>query len=406
VKSTSLRRGIAMPLFFSVFVAILFVFISCQKKKEIHQDQIKTASDGPALPSVPYQYPVGGNNYLATLGRVLFYDKNLSADGSVSCGSCHQQVYGFADNKKFSTGANGLLTPRNTHAITKVNNSRFWDGKNQMIFNDSINLCTGFGGYTTPDTIICMNVISSSTSVFKDPITIPFITNSEMSLSMTEVCNKLSKLKYYTKLFNDAFPGDSVKISEKNIHKALGTFLDNIVPSNSNFDQIIALGGTKFSPEEMDGWNIFNGKGKCNLCHKANNAFGGSPGQFEDIGLDLVYNDPGRKDISFSSKDEGRFHIPSLKNISLTAPYMHDGRFRSLSQVIDFFSEGIQNSPNISSAFSSHPITDSNGNFVSGGTVQQLNLTPAEKEHLLAFLNTLTDYTLVSDQKFADPFKH
>jgi cytochrome c peroxidase len=406
MKNTSPRLGIAMPLFFSVFVAILFVFISCQKKTAMHQDPTRVSSDGPALPSVPYEYPVGGNNYVATLGRVLFYDKNLSADGSVSCGSCHQQAYGFADNKKFSTGANGLLTPRNTHAITKINNSRFWDGKNQMIFNDSINQCTGFGGYTTPDTVICMNVISSSSSVFKDPISIPFITNSEMSLSMTEVCNRLSQLPYYTKLFNDAFPGDSAMISERKIHKALGTFLDNMIPSNSKFDQIIASGGTRFSPDEMDGWNIFNGKGKCNLCHKANNAFGGSPGQFEDIGLNLSYVDPGRKDISFSSNDEGRFHIPSLKNISLTAPYMHDGRFRSLAEVIDFFSEGIQNSPNISSAFSANPITDINGNFVPGGTVQQIHLTTTEKEHLLAFLNTLTDNTLVTDPKFADPFKH
>ena len=407
MKNTSPYSGIAVSFFCLAFIATLFVFVSCQKKTELHPNTIIASADGPTLPLVPYEYPVGGNNHLATLGRVLFYDKNLSDDKSVSCGSCHQQAYGFADNKQFSTGANGLITPRNTHSLAKMNNSRFWDGKNQTMFNDSINQCTSFGGYTSPDTIICTNVISStSQSVFKNPISIPFVTNSEMSLSMTEVCNRLSKLSYYNQLFNDAFPGDSLKISEKNIHKALGTFLDNIIPSHSRFDQIIAAGGTQFSPEEMDGWNIFTGKGKCIQCHAANNAFGGSPGQFEDIGLDQTYFDFGRMSISGLSNDAGRFHIPPLRNISLTAPYMHDGRFRSLTEVIDFFSEGVHNSPNISSAFTTNPVKDMNGNFIPGGTVQQLNLTASEKTNLRIFLGTLTDYTMVNDVKLSDPFKH
>jgi cytochrome c peroxidase len=409
MKIKPLWYGAALAFFGTAFSLMLFVFVSCSKKVNTEPAAVvnSSASNNLSLPAVPYEYAVGGNNHLATLGRVLFYDKNLSGDKSVSCGSCHQQAYGFADNKKFSTGANGSQTIRNTHVITKNINSRFWEGKNQTTFNDTTNPClttiTG-SGYNTNSNTLCQTVITQN-SIFKNPISIPFLTRSEMNMDMAELCKRLAALPYYTELFKNAFKSDFA-ITETNIQTALGTFLDNITSDNSRFDKLVASGGTQFSADEMAGWNIFTGKGKCSQCHKPNNAFAGSPGQFEDIGLDLSYTDQGRRAISSSFADEGKFHVPPLKNISLTAPYMHDGRFRSLGEVINFFSEGVNDSPNLSSAMSSHPVRDFTGGFTSGGMhATHLQLTPTEKTSLLAFLNTLTDYTIVSDVRLSDPFK-
>jgi cytochrome c peroxidase len=151
---------------------------------------------------------------------------------------------------------------------------------------------------------------------------------------------------------------------------------------------------------------VFNGRGKCADCHLATSSFSGNDGQFEDIGLDLVYTDLGRGAITNSFQDNGRFHVPSLKNVALTAPYMHDGRFKTLTDVVNFFSEGIQSSPNLSSALTANPQSNGNGGYYTGGTAVPLGLTATEKSNLVAFLQTLTDNSLVTDVRYSDPFKH
>jgi cytochrome c peroxidase len=415
---------------------IAVVFISCRKKEHIDIDQVlpiglKPTATNPWLPSTPYNYQVGGNNDLATLGRVLFYDKNLSLDKSVSCGSCHQQGHGFADNRAFSIGVQGLQTPRNTHALTSINNSRFWDGKNEFVitstssttstitttttFTESITSCTDASTYTS-NVVSCTTFTMSSTTNttininqsirFISPLTIPFLTPSEMNMDRVDLCDRLATIPYYNYLFQKAFGSVKPLISETNIQMALGTFMDNITSSNSKFDQV-ALGSAQFTQEEQDGMNIFRGKGKCTLCHNENNSFGGNQGQFEDIGLDNGHTDLGRGGVTNSVPDQGKFHVPSLKNVGLTAPYMHDGRFKTLEEVVDFFDSGVKKSQNLSSAMSAHPSSNANGTFTSGGvTPSPLNLTQDEKSNLVAFLRTLTDNTQATDIRFSNPFKH
>lgn len=418
MKTKLSRYRVAIALFVPILM-ILVTTVSCSKKVAAMPEHKKSSTD-PELPPVAYSYAVGGNNDLATLGRVLFYDKNLSGDRTVSCGSCHQQQFGFADNKKLSTGAYGVLASRNTHIITQSDNSRFWDGKNQVVFNNIVTSCSTS---TVTTTVLTSNysVTTSSTvtttsttcleeliqaAVFTNPVKIPFITTGEMNIGLQELRQRISSIPYYSELFSKAFPGNSTPVTETNIELALGVFMDNFVSGNSKFD-MVNNGSAQFTPEEADGFNVFNGKGKCSLCHKPDNNFAGKPGQFEDIGLDAFYGDQGRKRLTNLVSDEGRFHVPTLKNISLTAPYMHDGRFRTLNEVVDFFDNGVQQSVNLSTAMSAHPTPDGNGGFIGGATnIQPLSLTSTEKANLVEFLKTLTDYAIINDKKLSDPFKH
>jgi cytochrome c peroxidase len=351
-------RSSSLVFFASLILTASIIFTSCNKKwvEPSYNEGYKPTPAGPWLPS--------GKIDLFTLGRVLFYDKNLSMDKSVSCGSCHQQAHGFADNKAFSTGYNGLQTTRNAHSILNTNNSHFWDGR---IDN------------------------------YLQATAVPLQTHSELNMpDLDSLCRRLAAVYYYPDFFKQAAPYYTTDISPDNIELALSTFISSISASNSKYDQAYpsAQSGLSasaaLSPQELNGLAIFTGKGKCSLCHDPANDFGGQPGRFEDIGLDLVYKDLGRGAITNNSTDNGKFQIPSLRNSSLTAPYMHDGRFNTLNDVVDFFSEGVTNSANLSNV------------LTAGGTA----LTPAEKSDLLAFLLTLTDMSKINDVNYSDPFKH
>ena len=364
----------------SLFVVLLALY-SCRKTEYTHVNNTSESyPNNPQLPPQTYVYPNGDNN-LATLGRVLFYDKNLSLDKSVACASCHQQAYGFADNKAFSTGFGGLQTPRNAHTIINTNNSRFWDGKVQPQTS---------GYENQPQTL-----------------SVPFQSHVELNMTdMSVLSNRLSALPYYQYLTQKAF-GNSF-LSEENIERALGSFMDNITSSNSKYDQAFpTIAGVQptavFTAQELNGKAIFDQK--CATCHSPSNGFGGSMDQFEDIGLDASYKDLGRGTITSFSSDNGKFQVPSLKNISLTAPYMHDGRFNTLSEVVDFFSNNINSSPNLSSAFTLHPYFNGTS-YSTGGTAVPMGFTPTEKSELVAFLNTLSDQGQVSDVRYSNPFKH
>ncbi|MFI5141828.1 MAG: cytochrome-c peroxidase [Bacteroidia bacterium] len=367
-------RYSSLVFFAGLLVLVSTIFISCQPQwvEPSHHEGIKPTPTGPWLPS--------GKIDLFTLGRVLFYDKNLSQDKSVSCGSCHQQAHGFADNKAFSIGYGGLQTTRNAHSILNTNNYHFWDGR----INNYLNA-----------------------------IAVPLQTHSELNMTdLDSLCKRLAAIYYYPDLFKQASPYSTTDISPATVELAISTFITSINASNSKYDQ--AYPSTQsghsatatLSPQELNGMAIFNGKGKCSLCHSPTNDFGGKPGQFEDIGLDLVYNDLGRGAITNNGGDNGRFQVPALKNISLTAPYMHDGRFKTLSEVVDFFSNNINSSANLSSALTAHPIPDGNGGYLTGGTAVPVGLTATEKSDLVAFLLTLTDMSQINDVNYSDPFKH
>ena len=302
--------------------------------------------------------PIVTNNG-ATLGRVLFYDKHLSLNNSVSCGSCHHQSRAFADPIALSKGFEGRETTRNSMAIINpgLNNSLFWDSRASSVRNMSLE---------------------------------PVKNHIEMGLESMEVLkNKLNELEYYPALFEKAY-GTNV-INEERISDAISQFLVSMVTFDSKFDQGIEQEFENFSSLEQLGMQLFTSN--CSGCHGndsfgAADSFGGDYQQSEgtaNIGLDLHYTDNGR--------GNGKFKIPALRNIALTSPYMHDGRFNSLEEVIEHYNSGVQNHP------------DLDDKLKNGNNPIRMNLSDLQKQALIAFLNTLTDESYITNEKFSNPFQ-
>ncbi|MCB0598393.1 MAG: cytochrome-c peroxidase [Lewinellaceae bacterium] len=301
----------------------------------------------------------------ATLGRVLFYDRQLSINNSVACGSCHRQESAFADGKKGSEGFGGKVTPRNSMGIVNValNNNLFWDSR----------------------------IASLREMVIK-----PVQNHIEMGMESMEVLSqKLAKSSYYPPLFEAAF--GTPQVTEDRIAQALTQFLSSMITANSKFDHAQENNFAAFSELEKMGMSLFQSeRAKCSSCHSGPNfsapdgpgdPYGGSDIKgTANIGLDLVYQDQG--------KGDGQFKIPSLRNIALTAPYMHDGRFNTLEEVVEHYNSGIQ----------AHAKLDPKL-IGPDGNPQRLNLDAMEKAALVAFLKTLTDEQLVQDPRFSDPFR-
>ena len=302
----------------------------------------------------------------ATLGRVLFYDPKLSLNNSVSCASCHKQKAAFSDPARFSKGFGGKITPRNSMAITNsaINNNLFWDSR-----------------------------VHSVSQLVLEPVQ----NHIEMGMeSIEELEKKLAKVNYYPELFAKAF-GDE-QVSGERIASALSQFVVALVSSDSKFDTGIESGFQNFSALEKLGHELFfSERTQCSGCHAGGNFAapdfpGGEYGQpgvqgTASIGLDLVSADPG--------KGNGLFRIPSLRNVALTAPYMHDGRFNSLEEVIDHYNSGIQAHPELDTK-----LQDENG------LPRRMSLNSLEKKALVAFLHTLTDSSLIVKEKYSDPFRY
>lgn len=309
------------------------------------------------------------NSNIATLGRVLFYDKKLSLNNTVSCGSCHHQDKAFADGQQFSKGFEGKITSRNSMGITNaiLQNNLFWDSRAKSIHDLSLQ---------------------------------PVKNHIEMGMeNMDRLVAKIQETDYYKPLFQKAYSNQ--QITPEKISMALSEFVGSITSNRSRFDQGLETNFAQFTELEKLGKEIFHSdRAKCSSCHAGNNfsAEDGPSGTYgssfsgtdlrgaTNIGLDLDYKDNGFGD--------GKFKIPGLRNVSLTAPYMHDGRFKSLEDVVDHYSSGVKPHRALDTKF-----TDGKGN------VKQLNLNSLEKKALVAFLHTLTDQEMISDPKWSDPFQ-
>ena len=297
----------------------------------------------------------------ATLGRVLFYDTRLSANGSISCGSCHVQKSGFADPKPGSQGFAGGTTDR--HAMNLVNlryhprGRFFWDER---------------GGN------------------LESMVLLPVENRLEMGQDLTRLPEVLARDERYPGLFKSAF-GDSA-ITKERMARALAQFLRALVSYRSKYDEgRAAVASSKedfanFTPQENRGKALF--LRNCALCHLPDQDAHFIMIEPVNTGLDedIVATDGGVGDISLNPREVGFFKSPSLRNVEVTGPYMHDGRFATLDAVLDHYSSGGKN----------HPIKDVR--------VQPLHLTSSEKAALVAFLKTLTDPHFLSDPRFSDPF--
>jgi cytochrome c peroxidase len=309
------------------------------------------------IDNTPPNNPV--TNAGATLGRVLFYDKRLSANNTVACGSCHLQANGFTDPVPLSRGFAGGLTGRNSMSLANARyfgpGSFFWDGR---------------------------------AATLEDQTLMPIQDAVEMGLTLDELVAKVGAEAYYPPLFEAAF--GTPQVTSERISLALAQFVRSMVSYQAKYDAGVALNFSNFTPQENLGRQIFNGRGRCNVCH-ITDAFVAPNAR--NNGLDAVSTDNGLGDVTGNPADNGKFKVSSLRNIALGGPYMHDGRFPNLAAVIEFYNAGVQPHPNLDPTLRQP-----------NGQPRRLDLTQNEKDALVAFLNTLTDQTFITDPKFSDPF--
>lgn len=303
------------------------------------------------FPEATYTFknnPVTANGF--ELGRALFYDPILSVDSTVACANCHQQARGFSDPvHRFSKGVGEASGVRNAPALQNLafENLFFWDGGvNHLDF-------------------VPINAITSEI---------------EMGETLAHVAEKLQNNPRYELLFREAFGTNDID-SQKMLH-ALSQFLAMLVSANSRYDKYVRNEGVQLSADELEGLELF--KTRCSGCH-ATELF--TDGSFRNNGLDSNFDkDPGRQVITEAPSDRGKFKVPSLRNAELTYPYMHDGRFKTLEEVIDHYRNDIRDSETLD------PVLKN-----------RLQITDGEKVKIIAFIKTLTDREFLNDKRFRFP---
>tara|TARA_R110002096_G_scaffold295620_1_gene489990 strand:- start:311 stop:1840 length:1530 start_codon:yes stop_codon:yes gene_type:complete len=315
-----------------------------------------------ATDNTPMNNPI--TNAGATLGRVLFYDVKLSANDTTSCASCHQQENGFSDPNKLSVGFDGGLTGRHSMSLA---NARFYQ-RGRFFWDERA-------------------------ATLEEQVLMPIQDGVEMGMTLTELESKLADVPYYPPLFEDAF-GDGT-ITSNRISKALAQFVRSIVSFNTKYDAAFTSGGNGnfeavYTEQELQGLVLFgqgdNRAGRTLGCTRCHGTRAHISDNIHNNGLDItVTGDDGA--------GNKRFKAPSLRNIALTAPYMHKGRFETLEEVTNFYDSGVQAHPNLDSRLTGP-----------GGRPRRLNMTNEEKAALISFLHTLTDENLQTDVKFSDPF--
>jgi cytochrome c peroxidase len=358
-----------MKYLFVIF-CIVAIFISCRKDKIGYTPtpyELEIPSHFPSM-IIPENNPMTKEG--VSLGRMLFYEERLSGDNSMSCATCHAPENSFTDPNQFSTGIDGIAGTRNSMALINLGWQKFffWDGRAKSLEEQIL-----------------------------EPIPNPL----EMHQKWKDAVSKLQQDVEYRNMFYKAFGEegiDSIKVS-----KAIAQFIRTMISGSSKYDVMYKFENSlplnsvdqsilsSISPEEWAGYDLFkslNGA-DCLHCHSGILMH---INKFSNNGLDATFTDLGRGAITGSSNDMGRFKIPTLRNIALTAPYMHDGRFGTLDEVIEHYSSEVVSSPTID------PLME----HLSSGGVQ---LDSQEKYLLKKFLMTLTDYSFINNPEFQDPKK-
>ena len=354
--------------------ALLILFIaatvfSCRKDQIVFESTPYTI----AIPSHFPQMNIPENNPMTEqgveLGRFLFYEKKLSGDNTMSCASCHQLNSSFADNVPLPTGIQGVEGTRNSMPLFNLGWDEFftWDGRKATL---------------------------------EDQILEPVPNPVEMHLKWKDAVSKLQLNVDYRNKFFRAFGEegiDSIKVS-----KAIAQFIRTIVSSSSKFDVMYKAENSlplsvqenqifeNIEAETWAGYDLFKSLNGADCFHCHNGPLMRVK-KFSNNGLDQTFSDNGRSLVTQNDNDRGKFKVPSLRNLSFTAPYMHDGRFNTLEEVIEHYSSGIQESETID------PLIE----FSAQGGVQ---LDALEKEWLKKFLLALNDTIFINNPNFKDPF--
>jgi cytochrome c peroxidase len=299
-------------------------------------------------PMIPDGNPVTSEK--VALGQKLYFDPRLSKDDSVSCATCHDPLHAFAEPRPVSLGVGGAKGTRNAPTVLNAAflQEQFWDGRAPTLEEQS-----------------------------KGPLVNPV----EMAMpDHAAVEKKVQALPEYAPLFESAFGDEKVTIDR--IAQAIASFERTLITLEAPIDRFIAGDTKAISAAAQRGWELFNGKARCNTCH-------GHVGAFPMFTDELYHNlgigsDPGRFAISKEPKDTGAFKTPHLRNVAKTAPYMHDGSEATLALVIDFYNRGGNPNPNLD------------------GGMRPLALTDAEKADLVALLETFTSDDLARFEKLAE----
>jgi cytochrome c peroxidase len=316
------------------------------------------------MPDLPMDNPLIEER--VSLGQKLFQDPAFSKDNSISCLACHNPEKGFSDPRRFSIGIHGDPGTRNSMTLLNLawKKSFFWDGR--------------------------------ATSL-RQQVLMPIQEHDEMDESLSNVAEKLSSNPMYPPLFEKAF--GSPQISPEKISLALEQFVLTLTSYRSKFDLAMA-GLTQLTPEEQKGFELFMTEFEPRMGQRGADCFhchGGAlftDSQFHNNGLDVSSADPGLGKVTGRESDAGKFSTPTLRNVALTAPYMHDGRFKTLEEVIEHYSSGVQRSPTLDPNLSKHP-------------TEGMQLSRTDKMALVAFLKTLTDTNLpTSFSPNGDPKKN
>lgn len=365
-----------------VLIAALLLSFSCAKEEPPPDGPTPYAIDIPMF--FPTQLNIPADNPMTVegiaLGRMLFYDGRLSGrtdpDSLMSCATCHLQEHSFEcglDHPLFANGhPHGLTGIPTPHAMMPLIN---------LVWTSTGYLWNGFIEPSNPD---------PARRNLEDLVWMGIVAPHEMAGDTTRTKALFQSVPGYPEMFHKAFGSETVTV--KNMGRAIAQFVRTLISSDSKFDRYLR-GEVQLSPSELNGYVLFMTEegADCFHCHggEGNPLF--TTNLYYNNGKDSVFTDPlDRNHISLQPEDIGAYKAPTLRNLAFTAPYMHDGRFQSLDEVIEFYSSGLVSSPYVNPLM--HHIS-------TGGN----RLTPAEKGDLKAFLLTLSDSSFVVNPAFSAP---
>lgn len=350
------------------FIGVIVLISACKKEPKIYEPtpySLDIPSHFPDMP-IPADNPMTVEG--VALGRKLFYETRLSLDNTIACASCHAPSKGFSDDRTFSVGVNGTVGRRQSMALVNLGWQQFffWDGRAKTL---------------------------------EEQILQPVPDPTEMHLQWKEAQKRLENDLEYKRLFVKAF--GTQFIDSTYVAKAIAQFLRTMISANSKYDVMYKYANNMqltpseyqiyqtVSIQEWAGYDLFQSLNGADCFHCHNGALM-QVQRYSNNGLDATFSDLGRGAVTGTTSDNGTFKIPSLRNIEFTAPYMHDGRFNTLDEVINHYSHQIKISPTID------PMIE----FAFQGGVQ---LDANEKSLLKAFLLTMTDHSFFTNPAFSDP---
>lgn len=366
---------------FLLLLSVSLIFFSCKKDALDPIPDTTSYNPTPYSITIPKNFPtylnIPKDNPLTVegveLGRYLYYDGRLCGKKytMMSCATCHKQQFAFENGSGEGVGTTGIKTPHVmlSHQNIVFNSSGYaWNGT----------FYKGNPNFTKPGTY---------GGTLEDVVWIVLYLNNECYSDTNASKAMIQGVSMYPPMFKKAF--GSEMITFKNIAKAISQFIYTLISSNSKFDKYLR-GEAQLTPSELNGFVIFNTeKGDCFHCH---GTILFTTNQFYNNAKDNIFTDPGgdRYSVTHNPVDVGAYRAPTLRNIAVTGPYMHDGRFKTLDEVIDFYSSGLVWSPYV------NPLMKK---VNQGG----INLTPPEKADLKAFLLTLTDSVFITNPAFSKP---